>query len=106
MFNLKQNNLYPSFLLLVEISLVSYEQYFIPKIFFPKLDAQFDEPAASVSEPLQHDTSAGDETVQQLQPAAAVPGQRHVLFTSCSTVTHQPAVCREPSQPAATRDTA
>lgn len=75
--------------------------------FFPELDAQFDESAVSVGEPLQHDTSAGNETVLQLRPAAAaVPGQRHVLFTSCATVTHQPAVRREPSQPAAARDTA
>lgn len=78
--------------------------------FFSELDAQFDESAVSVGEPLQHDTSAGNETVLQLRPAAAaaaaVPGQRHVLFTSCATVTHQPAVRREPSQPAAARDTA
>lgn len=77
-------------------------------LFFSELDAQFDESAASVGEPLQHDTSAGNETVHQLQPAAAaaVPRQRHVLFTSCATVTHQPNVRREPSQPAAARDTA
>lgn len=103
--SLNQHKAVTKFLMSRSLLLVGfYSNTFI----FSELDAQFDESTASVGEPLQHDTSASNETVHQLRPAAAaaIPGQRHVLFTSCATVTHQPAVRREPSQPAAARDTA